>query len=284
MATLFGRQGGGSSRPILQFRAGRMTKSGKLVTPDKAKGIVSLTQSPTGAVEITWDCEDDRTRSETRTVVGDVKVSRVTKCTTGRVFVIDFGGDNQLFYWLQERSEERDEEYLKILKKHCERGGEQSGTAAPSRDNANNIQLSALQNILANLGPGGAAPATTASQRPAVVAPRPSTDVIDLQAVINAPEVLQALQADPAFFMARLHEHCPPGTDASGDIVEQVRNPQVSAAAGLLQAALSEPDGFREIATAFGVQPRAAQTPLGALEFLEMIDQEPKKDDKKDQE
>jgi 26S proteasome regulatory subunit N13 len=284
---------------ILQFRAGKMTKQGTTVTGDPRSGIFALVQQPSGALEVHWMPEGQPQQEEVRTVIGNnVKVSRAPKCTTGRVMVIDFGPD-QLFYWLQERNDERDEEYLKTLKKHIERpapgGGASSaasgssGAAAGGRAagataaGAPSIGMSTLQNILSSLGgPASPAPASgsqagASSSTPVGASTADLGSNLDLQRLLLSPQLLEAIRRDPAFYMTRLHEHLPAGTDPSDDIVPHVRNPQISGAASMLQAALSEPEAFREVANAFGVNTSGVGVP-GALAFVQRINQEPKKD------
>ena len=267
-------------RPLVQFRAGRMKKEGKLVTPEKKQGMLSMYRDASGMVELQWSAEG--IEPETCMIFpGDATVQRVAKCTTGRVFVIDFKGTRQLFYWLQERSEERDADYLKLLKKNIEGDAASSSSntststsAASASTNSNNIQLSQLQSILGNLGalPAAGAPAAAV----------PATQEIDLQKLLASPEMLAALREDPAFYMNCVHESLPEGSDSSSDVAEQVRNPQASAGAALLQAALQTPEGFRELCTAFGISQRPGRTPITALEFLECIieDAEKKKKEK----
>lgn len=268
-------------RPLVQFRAGRMKKEGKLITPEKKQGMLSVYRDASGMVELQWAAESGE--PETCMIFpGDATVQRATKCTTGRVFVIDFKGTRQLFYWLQERSEDRDTDYLKILKKNIEGDNASSSSssssnstsntaaAAPS-SNSNNIQLSQLQSILGNLGGATPAGGVASAAAPAPAAAAPTPQEVDLQKLLASPEMLSALRDDPSFYMSRVHESLPEGSDASSDVVEQVRNPQASGGAALLQAALQTPEGFRELCTAFGIEQRPGHVPITALEFLECI-------------
>jgi 26S proteasome regulatory subunit N13 len=288
---------------ILQFRAGKMTKSGKTVTGDPRQGIFALVQQPSGALEVHWHAEGQPNQQEVRIVVGNVTVDRVKKCTTGRVFVIDFGGDQQLFFWLQERSDERDEEYLKTLKRHIERtsggsaaagasgstaaaasssgggaAGASTSAAAAAAATAASIQLSTLQNILSNLGVPASASGASASPATATPASPADHSTLDLQRLLLSPQLLEAVRRDPAFYMSRLHDHLPSGTDPSDDIARHIRNPQITAAAAMLQAALSEPEGFRELTNAFSVS--GTQGPaIGAMSFVQRVNAEPKNEE-----
>lgn len=270
MTSIFAQPLQGGRKPIIQFRAGKMSLQGNMVVPDKRKGVFSLVQDPAGMVEIVWSCGGE---SESTVVFPrEATFNRVTKCTTGRVFVLDFKAHSrQLFFWLQEPSDERDEEYLRIVKKHIgddARGTQpeaasstgqqqqQQGPQGQQPQQAPSIELSTLQNILASLN-----------------ANPPAPDV-DLQDILGSDALLRALREDEAFYMSALHSHLPEGTDPSATIVDEVRNPQVSATSSLLQYALSEPDGFRELFNAFGLRLPAAQSSCPATQFLEAIEEE----------
>lgn len=248
---------------LLQFRAGKMNKSGNLVSPDKRRGVVALYGDPTGLIELHWTTEGSPAET-TMIFPGDATVERVTKCTTGRVFVIDFHGARQLFFWLQEKSEDRDEEYLKLLKRHIEgkKPGQTSTASAPANQAAqpgSSIDMSMLNNVLKNLG---AAPE------------------VHIQDILSSPQLAAALREDPAFYMTRLHAHLPTGTDPAGDVVTEVCNAQFSATGALLEAALSQPDGFKELMQQFAIttSSRAAGTSV----FLEAVVEEGKKKSKDD--
>jgi 26S proteasome regulatory subunit N13 len=239
--------------PLVQFRAGKMILENGIVRADLRSGLFSLVQETTGLIEILWtsgsDCDSYIVPS------GDATFNRVKKCTTGRVFVLDMKV-RTAFFWLQEKSEENDERYLKQVKRaigdkttsHPGAAPAPAATASAASVPSNSLQMDALQRILSNLGPA-AAPE-----------PEPS-----LQDIIMSQEVLEALRSDPAFYMARVHSHLPEGTEPDSDVVDELRNPQVQAAAAMLQAALSEPDGFRELCNAFGLRPPAGACGLAAF-------------------
>ena len=252
--------------PLVQFRAGKMTLENGTVRPDTRSGLFSLVQESTGLIEILWTCGNDCDAYIVPS--GDATFNRVTKCTTGRVFVLDMKA-RIAFFWLQERSEDNDEKYLKSVKRaigdkstshSAAATGQPAGAASSSAaGGAPNLQMDALQRILANLG-----------SEPAQ--PEPS-----LQDIVQSPEVLELLRSDPAFFMARLHSKLPDGTEPDADIADEVKNPQILAAASMLQAALSEPEGFRELCAAFGLRPPASPGLCGLNAFLKAL-AEKKKD------
>ena len=252
----------------LQFRAGKMTLANGTVTADPRKGMLAFLPHPTGVTEIMW-CPLDDSEPDTYCIFPrTATVSRVTKCTTGRVMLIDIQ-DRQLFFWLQDRSDDKDEATFKKAQQLLIPPKSQAApataptaaavsaptaaaTAAPrTTASGSSISVQALQNILADLTAGQ-------GQR------------VSLQALLGSDALLAALNEDRAFYTARLEEHLPPTQEGNTrDIVDEVRNPQVSATAAMLQAALEDPSGFHEVTTAFGVAgPANASGVAGFLQRL----------------
>jgi hypothetical protein len=336
--SLFGSAtiGADNRRLLLTLRAGRMFKNSQdnLIHPDVRSGILSFTMEASGVIEMKWEAlaGDSKNSSSSSsanasapgntnppsesTVImpGGAKFDRVTKCTTGRVFVIDFG-TRQLFYWLQEQPDaERDQNYFRAIKNAIEgktrqgastatggaaasssstTGGSSSSSAAANNNNNNQagIQLAALQNILTNLG-GPGTTSTTNNANATNASPSPANNAqslaalmnqmsqnqqrghnvprVTLQDVIRSQPAQDALRADPAFYMSRLFDSLPPDTDPAGDVVENVMNPQFASSASALSSALADPDGYREIMHAFGLQAPAGvpPSPWGLLQAV----------------
>ncbi|KAJ3434568.1 adhesion regulating molecule 1 110 kda cell membrane glycoprotein [Anaeramoeba flamelloides] len=108
-----------NSNVLVSFRAGKMNKSGNLVSPDKRKGMVQVVKSPEGIVQFQWK---DRVKGD---IVdnfflfpGDAVLKKVYQCTTGRVVLLRFNqGRRRFFYWLQEPKEDKDQELLDNVNK-----------------------------------------------------------------------------------------------------------------------------------------------------------------------
>lgn len=242
----------GGRKPLVQFRAGKMSLKDGVVTADPTRGVFSLVSDPTGAFEIFWTSDCGSQSEQFILLKGQASVSRVAKCTTGRVFLIDVAGQRQTFYWLQDKNTEHDDEFLKKLKAALENPPTTAPKAASSSQPAPaGLQIDALQRILADLG------ADVRGQE------------IQLQDIISSSLLLDALREDPAFYMTRLHEHLPQGTAPDADIVDEIKNPQVSASARLLQAALQDPAGFREVSAAFKVG--GSGNSVGVTAFLQRL-------------
>lgn len=259
------------------------------------------------------DAANEGPASESTVVMpGGAKFQRVEKCKTGRVFVIDFD-TRQLFYWLQEPEDaERDATTFRAIKSAIEGSTRQGGlgaqrtgavstastaaVVAPSAvrpDAAGGIQLSALTSILGNLTgnqPAAAAAAGAASSSAAAPAAGgisaaqlasamnvQRTPNINLNDVVRGEPANAAYRANPAHYMSRVYEHLPPGTDASANVsdFEIINNPEVQSAADVLDSALQDPNGYREILHSFNLQPPAGVPPStwGLLQAI--LDEKP---------
>eukprot|EP00668_Euglena_longa_P029225 GGOE01036569.1.p1 GENE.GGOE01036569.1~~GGOE01036569.1.p1 ORF type:complete len:371 (+),score=107.88 GGOE01036569.1:22-1113(+) len=160
-------------KPLVSFRAGKMVREGSLVKPDKRKGLISLVHSDDTLIHFQWRDRHSGSVEEDLVIFPDEAVfTRVEKCTTGRVYMLDFKGTGrQLFYWLQEPSTEKDEENCQKVNQFMNhpppfRGGatpEPAPGAPPSlprtAGNASTVlgqmDRNQLMGILAGLSSGG---------------------------------------------------------------------------------------------------------------------------------
>lgn len=112
-SALFGTSSQAASKNLVEFRAGKMSMSGRTVTADKRRGLVYLYQSDEGLVHFCW--RDRKTAAvETDLLIfpDDCEFKRVTQCTTGRVYLLQFKyNSRKLFFWMQEPKTDKDEEY-----------------------------------------------------------------------------------------------------------------------------------------------------------------------------
>jgi len=97
----------------LQFRAGRMNYDGKIVAPDKRKGLIHIYLNQEDSLNhFTWK---DRTTgaAELDLIIfpEDATFKRIPKCTTGRVYLLEYTQTKQkYFFWLQEPKTDKDDE------------------------------------------------------------------------------------------------------------------------------------------------------------------------------
>ncbi|XP_073326860.1 proteasomal ubiquitin receptor ADRM1 isoform X3 [Pagrus major] len=111
---------GSSSKYLVEFRAGKMTLKGNVVTPDKRKGTVYIQQSDDSLIHFCWK---DRTTGNVDDDLiifpDDCEFKRVSQCTTGRVYVLKFkAGSKRLFFWMQEPKTDKDEEFCRKVNEY----------------------------------------------------------------------------------------------------------------------------------------------------------------------
>ncbi|XP_039655937.1 proteasomal ubiquitin receptor ADRM1-B-like [Perca fluviatilis] len=96
---------GSSSKYLVEFRAGKMTLKGNVVTPDKRKGTVYVQQSDDSLIHFCWkDRTSGNVDDDLIIFPDDCEFKKVSQCTTGRVFVLKFkAGSKRLFFWMQVR-------------------------------------------------------------------------------------------------------------------------------------------------------------------------------------
>lgn len=109
-STLTGSTDG--NRHLVEFRAGRMTLTGTIVTADLRKGLVYLYRTEAALVHFCWKDRSNGTTEEDLLIFPDDCVfKRVPQCTTGRVYLLKFKTHNRkFFFWMQEPSAAKDEE------------------------------------------------------------------------------------------------------------------------------------------------------------------------------
>ena len=105
------------SKALVEFRCGKMSfnETTKMVSPDKRKGLLMVTQTDDQLMHLQWK---DRTAGSVEDdlilMPDDVEFKAVSACTTGRVFVLKFkGNDKKMFFWMQEPKSDKDEDYCK---------------------------------------------------------------------------------------------------------------------------------------------------------------------------
>ncbi|XP_037569770.1 proteasomal ubiquitin receptor ADRM1-B isoform X2 [Dermacentor silvarum] len=163
---LFGSTSGNQnhSKYLVEFRAGRMTRKGNMVHPDKRKGTVYVHQSEDSLMHFCW--KDRTTGSVEDDLIifpDDAEFKKVTQCTTGRVYVLKFkSSSRRCFYWMQEPKEDKDDELVRKVNEYLNnppvpgssRGTGSSGTGGSGshlHSELPNIGDDDLQNLLNNM-------------------------------------------------------------------------------------------------------------------------------------
>ncbi|XP_053619596.1 proteasomal ubiquitin receptor ADRM1 isoform X2 [Plodia interpunctella] len=179
----------GGNKHIVEFRAGRMTLKGRMVHPDKRKGLLYVYQGEDSLMHFCWK---DRTTGEVEDDLlifpDDCEFVRVNECTTGRVYVLKFKSfAKKYFFWMQEPKTDKDDEYCRRINEALNnpptsggRGGGGSGTQDGELQNIlNNMsqqqlmqlfggvgQMGGLSSLLGTMGNNSSSSANTSSTRP----------------------------------------------------------------------------------------------------------------------
>lgn len=119
MTSIFGNTSSttAGNRHLVEFKAGRMNMVGKMVHPDKRKGLLYIYSAEDGLIHFCWK---DRTTGhiEDDLIIfpDDCEFKRVDQCKTGRVYILKFKSSNRkLFFWMQEPETEKDEEFCRRI-------------------------------------------------------------------------------------------------------------------------------------------------------------------------
>ncbi|KAH9619719.1 hypothetical protein KSS87_020600 [Heliosperma pusillum] len=95
---------------ILQFRAGKMSFEGKLVTPDSRKGFVHITRGEDGLTHFQWLDRVTHVVEDDQIVFPQEAVFEKVEQAPGRVYILKFNTDDRkLFFWLQEPKADGDQ-------------------------------------------------------------------------------------------------------------------------------------------------------------------------------
>jgi len=148
----------------VEFRAGKMNLNAttKMVSPDKRKGMLAVTQSDDQLIHLQWKDRGTGTVEDDLIIFpDDVEFKAVPACTTGRVFVLKFKTSNKrMFFWMQEPKADKDEELCKKVNENLNNppapGSSRSGggglsAGLPGGLDFNNLDDSQLQNLLNNM-------------------------------------------------------------------------------------------------------------------------------------
>jgi len=146
---LFGNTAGrNQSKNLIEFKAGKMNMRGKMVYPDKRKGLLYIHQSDDSLIHFCWkDRSSGVVEDDLIIFPDDCEFKFVPQCTTGRVYVLKFKSSNKKsFFWLQEAKTDKDDENCRrindVMNNPPAPGSNRSGGTTPDGD---------LQNLLSNM-------------------------------------------------------------------------------------------------------------------------------------
>lgn len=141
---------------LVEFRAGKMSMKGKMVHPDKRKGLVFIQQTDDSLMHFCWkDRKTGLLEDDLIIFPDDVEFKKVSQCTTGRVFVLKFkSSSRRCFYWMQEPKTDKDDEYCNKVNEYLNNppplGSSRNGVGS-SLGSGSSSQSSTLQSELNNL-------------------------------------------------------------------------------------------------------------------------------------
>ncbi|KAK6967714.1 adhesion regulating molecule 1 [Biomphalaria glabrata] len=92
-----------------------MHMKGKMVHPDKRKGLIYVYQSDDSLMHFCWkDRSSGVVEDDLIIFPDDIEFQHVSQCTTGRVYVLKFkSSSRKFFFWLQEPKADKDEDNCK---------------------------------------------------------------------------------------------------------------------------------------------------------------------------
>lgn len=158
-SALFGRSASGvgstgGHKHLIEVKAGKMQFKGKMVHPDKRKGLVFLYRSDDSLVHFCWQ---DRTSGviEDDLIIfpDDCEFVKVTNCPeNARVYSLKFKSSKKLVFWMQEPKADKDEEICKKINQCMSNPSSVSTTNNLSSSGlTSNSHESDLQSLLNNM-------------------------------------------------------------------------------------------------------------------------------------
>lgn len=163
--SLFGNSSSRSqSKNLVEFRAGKMTMSGSMVTADKRKGQVYIHQSSDSLIHFCWkDRQSGQVEDDWIIFPDDCEYIKVPQCTTGRVFLLKFKSSNKkIFFWMQEPKTDKDESYCRKVNEYLNnpptpgsgssRGGGNLGSERDLQSLLSSMSQQQLMQLFGNVG------------------------------------------------------------------------------------------------------------------------------------
>lgn len=152
-SALFGASSQTRSKNLVEFKAGKMNLKGKMVQPDKRKGLVYVYQSDDMIMHFCWK---DRTtgivEDDLMIFPDDVEIKRVAQCTTGRVYIMKFKISNKkFFFWMQETDTDKDEKLWKKVNDSLNNPPQAGSTSSSATSGERGVGGSGAAGSLANV-------------------------------------------------------------------------------------------------------------------------------------
>jgi 26S proteasome regulatory subunit N13 len=94
---------GGAKPSLVEFKAGRMNYDGRMVTPDRRKGLLRIVvDAASGGIKTFQWCDESKTPIESFYVFPDEAKFEKVKQSADRVYLLEMKQTKQrYFYWMQ---------------------------------------------------------------------------------------------------------------------------------------------------------------------------------------
>jgi len=103
----------GGSKALVEFKAGRMNYDGRMVTPDRRKGILRIINDQHGMKTLQWLEAGSDAPVDSFFVFPDESKFEKVKQSNDRVYLFEIKATEQRnFYWMQETDAENDTERM----------------------------------------------------------------------------------------------------------------------------------------------------------------------------
>ncbi|KAI8886903.1 adhesion regulating molecule [Backusella circina FSU 941] len=99
---------------LVEFNAGKCIRDESTLKPDLRKGVIYMDQSDDQLMHFYWK-ERKSSEPEDDFIIfpDEAELTRVSQCSTGRVYVLKFKSSGQTsFYWMQNKKEDKDDELV----------------------------------------------------------------------------------------------------------------------------------------------------------------------------
>ncbi|CEJ03518.1 hypothetical protein RMCBS344292_17499 [Rhizopus microsporus] len=131
-------------RYLVEFNAGKCIIEGNLIKPDLRKGTIYMDQSDDQLLHFYWKERNSHAEPEDDIIIfpSEAKFVRVSQCTTGRVYMLKFNSSREKhFYWMQDKSEEKDDENANSVNEFIESPESMSADLDDSTSHAEIMRL-----------------------------------------------------------------------------------------------------------------------------------------------
>jgi len=147
---LFANTPSARSKNLVELKAGKMNLQGNLVKPDKRKGLIYVFQSDDTLMHFAWkDRQTGVVEDDLIIFPDDFEYKKITKCTTGRVFLMKLKSCNKKqFFWMQETDAEKDEAAWKKINDAFNNPGGVTSSAGSRSESARSNAVSGLASAL----------------------------------------------------------------------------------------------------------------------------------------